>query len=197
MALEIPSEAGMPAVKICNSPEEVQSEANIKLCHGFYDPQRNLIIATADSVAHEIGHFRDIKSGRFKKISTDASGLNTERLAAASCRDTIADKMRNELVAILFAFSKCGIGGTTLEHEYKLMSWIQFQHSKNQFERFNSKPISNWTLGEIQDATEWIVRPEHAWRERLEFLFKGYLLDDHLSFKYSPNSRLTKLSSKV
>lgn len=186
MSLEIPTLNGMPTVKIFNSQQEIEAETHIKLCHGFYDPSKNLILATADSVAHEIGHFRDIRSGKFKELCANQSR-----------NDVIEAKMRNELVAILFSYSKCGIGGTTLEHEYKLMSWLLFQHQKNHLGDFNQKPIQEWTLTEIQDASDWLVKHEHPWRERLEFLFKGYLIDQHISLTYSADSRLTKLSSKV
>lgn len=191
MSRDITIAPHLPIIKICENPDEIQAIAGQRFCHGVYLPASNTIVATADSIAHEIAHFRDIQSGSF---------INT--LAMNQTDDLRGAKMRNEIVAILFSFQKCGPGGAHLPREKKFIDWIKFNW-KQIFEHYStvSKPsktlLNELSFNELQSLSSWIVRDNQPWREQLEFYFRSYLAEPSTTFIYSRNSAATILSSKI
>ena len=163
-----------PTLQIFDTLTELRSTTGHQGYHGFFDPRQNTIIATADSLPHEIGHYRDFKSGRMANTST----LLDKKLRAEG-------RIRNEIVAILFAYSKVGEGGTALEYEYRLIQWIEFMRKDQCFGPHTSKDLKEFTLSEIQDFAEWVVMHEHPWYARLEYLFRAYIADELTALNYS------------
>ena len=182
MPQELDLGVGFPRIHVCQNAEEMEKISGIKLCHGFFDPKKFEIYATADSIAHEVGHVKDISSGLFRSASTDLD---------SSQRATWL--MRNEAVAIFFAFSKVGIGGANLPHEAHLINWIEFQTKKKSFEKLCD--LKNASFDEIQKFASWLTEPAHSWRKHLEFIFRAYLINEQETLWYNRRSELYKRSS--
>lgn len=177
-------------MKIFRSFEELRLETGEKLTHGYFDPETNTIVATLDSCAHEIGHYRDFKSGRLRRI------LPTDSPTARA-----QGRMRNEIVAILFAAQKVSPGPQLLRYERDFIEWFLFSVEKKQFDAFVkpeilAQPLKNWALSDIQDLADWVVKEEHPWFERLEFIFRHYLQDEHITLTYSSKKRPRKSEAK-
>lgn len=177
MPIVIPSQNGQPVVRIFESLQELEQETGQSGYHGLFDANTNTILATADSVAHEIGHYLDFKSGLLKNV-TEISDPTKKKEAS----------LRNEIVAILFAYTKCGEGGTCLTYEARFLEWLAFTRKSKEFGPSAEKNLSELTFKEIQELATWLVSSEHSWFERLEFFFKGYLTDERSFVTYGERS---------
>jgi len=177
MSITIPSEKGQPTIRVFESLEEFHTETKQSVCHGFFDTKANMILATADSVAHEIGHYLDLKSGAFK--NPDKETHPVKKIKAC---------LRNEIVAILFAFTKCGDGGTSLSYELQFLQWLQFFRKAERFGPQPEKEISDFGLKEIQNLADWLVKPDHPWFNRLCHFFQTYLATEQNISTYGRNS---------
>jgi hypothetical protein len=174
--LEIPGVNGEPTIKIFDNISELQKHCGEKLTHGYFDPRQNLIIATVASVAHEIGHYRDFKSGRMKLIPEELSSEERVRL-----------RIRNEIVAILFAYQRVSDQYGLLPYEREMIEWIVFHWER-------SKPFAKWRahaahvsqlrFEEIQDLSDWLLQPEHNWGEKLRKIFYAYLKTENEMMTY-------------
>ncbi|MDB5037640.1 MAG: hypothetical protein JWQ35_1168 [Bacteriovoracaceae bacterium] len=177
MAFTIPTEKGEPTIKVFESVKELQAETGQTVCHGFFDAESNMIIATADSVAHEVGHYLDFKSGKLKVLKNSASPI--KKIEAC---------LRNEIVAILFAYTKCGEGGASLIYEVRFLEWLRFTRRSQKFGPHAERSLLELNLKEIQDLADWVTLSEHSWFDRLNYFFKNYLADDQTILTYGQNS---------
>jgi hypothetical protein len=173
MARVIPPLKDEPTIKVFDTIQELTADTGYQGYHGIYDPKANMILATADSLPHEIGHYRDYRSGRMRIVSRIEDPL----LRAEA-------RLRNEIVAIMFAYAKVGEGGTSLEHEYRFLQWIEFMRKGKTFGPHCAKKFNQFTLGEMQDFAEWLVMHEHPWFSRLEYMFRSYLTNEMLTLTY-------------
>ncbi len=183
MAHELDLGAGYPRIHVCESLAELEKLTGLKLCHGFFDPQKFEIYATADSIAHEVGHVKDISSGLYRSPAQEVDALG--RATAL---------LRNETVAILFAYSKMGIGAANLPHEVKLVDWLLFETKRKSFAK--DIQFESASMSAIQNFAQWLVEPEHAWRRHLEFIFRGYLINEQETLWYNRRSELFKKTSQ-
>lgn len=173
----IPAEGDHPTIKVFESLDELARETGQSVCHGFFDVRAYTIMATADSVAHEIGHFLDIKSKKFKDLSK-----------ATSLSEKIEASLRNEIVAVLFAYSKCLEGGTSLSYETQFIEWLKHSRKHLDFGPHPKKELSKFSFREIQDLAEWLTDPKQSWFKRLTHFFRSYLADEARILTYGQKS---------
>ncbi len=181
MSLRIPPLGDQPTIIVFDSPQELQAETGQSLCHGLFDPKKNTILATADSVAHEIGHYLDFKSGQFRIVSSHFSS-----------EEKISARLRNEIVAILFAYAKVGEGGTSLSYEWQFVKWLMFMRANvNRFGPHTDISLNNLKLEQIQEIADWLTNHEHPWFARLKFFFGSYLTDEdaHQTYGFLTHGR--------
>jgi hypothetical protein len=177
--VEVEPKEGEPRLRLFESLEELRRETGETHTHGYFDPATNTIVATLDSCAHELGHWKDYQSGRMRMVQPALDGLERAQ-----------SRMRNEIVAILFAAQKVTPGPQLLDYERNFCDWFLFMLKKQKFSDFMrpevlSKTFSAWSFSEIQDFSEWVVKEHHDWFERLEFIFRHYLQDTHVALTYS------------
>jgi len=173
---------GEPRLKLFESLDELRRETGQAHTHGYFDPATNTIVATIESCAHEIGHWKDFQTGRMKMVNDQLPPSQKAQ-----------NRMRNEIVAILFGAQKVKLGAHALDYEKAYLEWFDFMLYRKRFEDFMrpevlAKTFKDWTLSEIQDFADWVVKEEHEWFERLEFIFRHYLQDAHLTLTYSKKS---------
>ncbi len=176
--VEVPAQGDEPRMRLFESLDELAGETGQNVSHGYFDATQNMIVATLDSCAHEVGHYRDWKSGRMAFIKPEDSALIRAQ-----------KRMRNEIVAILFAYQKVPSHPGLLDYEKNFLEWFLFTLKRNTFEKFSRpeicrRPFDQWMLSDIQDMAEWLVREDHGWFERLEFIFRHYNVDTHLTLTY-------------
>ncbi len=176
--VEVPAQGDEPRMRLFESLDELSRETGQSVSHGYFDATNNMIVATLDSCAHEVGHYRDWKSGRMKFVKADDLPLVKAQ-----------GRMRNEIVAIIFAHQKVPSHKGLLDYELGFIEWFLFMLKRNKFETFMRpelcrRPIDQWMLSDIQDMAEWLVREDHEWFERLEFIFRHYNVDTHLTLTY-------------
>jgi hypothetical protein len=174
--LEIPGVNGEPTIKIFDDVSELQKHCGEKLTHGYFDPRQNVIIATVASVAHEIGHYRDFRSGRMKPFQEALSSEERARL-----------RIRNEIVAILFAYQRVSDQYGLLPYEREFIEWIVFHWDR-------SKSFADWKqraphvaqlkFEQIQDLGDWLLKPEQDWGKRLRKIFHAYLRTENEMMTY-------------
>lgn len=171
--LEIPAKGDQPHIKLYENLDELAEHTGQRVQHGYFDAQNRMIVATLDSVAHEIGHYKDFQSGKLKSLR----GISdpSERVQAT---------LRNEIVAILFARTKMGPQAKFLEHEIALQEWLQFMRAQNKFGPHGGTALDDLSFAQIQDFAEWVVKLEHPWFQRLEYIFRHYLQEDHMPVTY-------------
>lgn len=178
-----PQKEGEPYLKLFSTYEEMSRVTGQKHSHGYFDPQTNTVVATLDSCAHEIGHFRDFKSGRMRMVDLQATPL-----ARAQGR------MRNEIVAILFAFQRVPSNPNLLPYEREFLEWFQFMLSRKRLESWMrpevvQKRLPDWSLSDLQDVAEFLIKEDSEWFEKLEYIFRHYLQDAHVTVTYRPKNR--------
>jgi len=183
----VPPIGDEPRMKLFRSFEELRLETGEKLTHGYFDPQTNTIVATLESCAHEIGHFKDFKSGRLR-----AASLKDSPSSRAESR------IRNEIVAVLFSAQKIKPGPHLLRYEADFLDWFFFAQDRKHFDifarpEFLSQPLKEWKFSDVQDFADWVVKEEHAWFERLEFIFRHYLQSEHITLTYSSRKKRSSL----
>lgn len=171
---QVPREGETPLIKLFQTVSELQKETGQRVFHGIYDSSTNTIMATIDSVAHEIGHYRDFKSGRL---------VNPADLSDPQRR--IEARIRNEIVAILYASTKVGDAGTALEYEIEFLTWLEYMRKTSNFGPHHHRNLSDLTLKEIQDIADFTSNAETPWFERLEYLFREYLSSEHEILTYN------------
>lgn len=176
--IQIPRDGDTPLIKLFQTLEELQRETGQKVAHGFYDPTTNTILATIDSVAHEIGHYRDLKSGRIKNVTEIQD--TAKRIEA---------RIRNELVAILFASAKCGGGGAHFGYEVDFLVWLDFMRGQESFGPHSGTHIKDLKLSEIQDLADFLADQNQQWFSKLEYIFRHYLGEEHEVLTYSVKSK--------
>lgn len=175
--IQIPREGDTPLIKLFQTIEELQRETGQKVFHGIYDPKSNTIMATIDSVAHEVGHYRDLRSGRLRNIQEIS---NQEKRIEA--------RIRNEIVAILFASSKCGDAGTAIPYEIEFMTWLDYTRARSTHWPHATKSLKDLKLNEMQDLADFVSDSHQPWFEKLEFIFREYLGQEHDVLTYSVKS---------
>ncbi|MBN8554192.1 MAG: hypothetical protein J0L93_02010 [Deltaproteobacteria bacterium] len=172
--IEIPRNGDTPLIKLFQSLKELQTHTGETTFHGIFDANQNMILATIDSVAHEIGHYKDFRSGKLKNVSD---------IQDAQLR--ISARMRNEIVAILFASSRAGDGGTSIDYEIDFISWLDFQRSREKnFGPSSSKKLSDLKFNEIQELADWLSIPTQIWFKKLQLIFKNYLNNERELMTY-------------
>jgi len=174
---EIPPHGDQPLIRVFDNSDELQKATGHRVCHGYFDAKENLIVATADSVAHEIGHFKDFRSGRMKVVGE-----------IDDPQERIEARLRNEIVAILFSYAKCGQGGATLKHEVKFLDWIRYLANREDHSLLQRK-IESLKFSEIQDLAEWLTLSTQSWFDRLQFIFRSYLTDEQFVLTYHASSK--------
>lgn len=175
---QIPREGETPLIRLFSSLEEMKNETGRKFSHGTFDPTTNTILATLDSLAHEIGHYRDFRSGRLR---------NPSLMSNSQAR--IEARLRNEIVAILFASTKIGDAGTSLPYEIEFMTWLEFMRKKD-FGPHSGATLKDLQLSQIQDLAEFLADANSGWFEKLEYLFRDYLGSEHEVLTYAPKNKL-------
>lgn len=172
--IEVPANGEEPRIRIYENKEELERETGMKTVHGYFDPKENIIIATLDTVAHEVGHYLDFKHGGLK--------------IAAQLKDPIERsqaKMRNEIVAILYAHKKLGGKGKYLPHEVDFLEWLYFMKSqKKDFGPHAEIPYEKLSVSQIQEIANWVVLSEHEWFQKLEHIFRAYLQEENMALTY-------------
>ena len=171
--VEIPAEGDQPRIQLFETVDELREHTGQNICHGYFDAANKLIVATYDSVAHEIGHYRDFQSGKLRVIQaiTDPT-LKMEAI------------LRNEIVACLYARTKLGANAATMEHEAAFLEWISFMREQKAFGPHTGTSLDDLKLSQIQEIAEWVVDSSHPWFRRLEFIFRHYLLDFQVTLTY-------------
>lgn len=147
---------GEPEILLFENLEELQKELGHSVTHGLYDSQTNRIYATTASVAHELGHYKDRKSGRMILVNQNLSEDDREYAI-----------LRNELVAILYSWHKQAVVENFLPHEREVLELIFFYHPDFDF--------SHIQFSEIQDLAEELLKTNSKAFGRLKHLFKHYL----------------------
>jgi len=172
--IDVPAKGDEPQMKLYRDLSELQAATGEQVTHGWFDPSTNTIVATLESSAHEIGHYMDFKSGRMAlSSSTDSPLLRAQK------------RLRNEIVAILFAAQKISGQKHLLPYERDFLDWFEFMLKRNEFfDQTPMLPFGEWSLKQIQDFAEFSVKDEHPWFERLEYIFRHYLHDVHWPVTY-------------
>jgi hypothetical protein len=171
-----PQKPGDPLLQVYDSIDELSTAIGQNQSHGFFDPRSNTIVATWDSVAHELGHFKDFQSGRMKnpRLAT-----KPEEQASAT--------IRNEIVAILYSHQKTGVPSGLLAYETDFLEWFYLEQKRKQFSQWPEE-FKDWTFPQIQDFAEWAAHPQRDWCARLEFIFRDYLTQHHFMLTYQSGS---------
>lgn len=175
--VEIPGINGEPTIKIFDDLKELRSQCGEKLTHGYFDPSQNLILATVASVAHEIGHYRDFKSGKMKPLSS-----------LLSSEDRSNQIIRNEIVAILFSYQRVSDRYGLITYERDFIEWVVYQWDRaKEFGLWKSKAahVSQLKFGDLQDLAAWLVEPQHPWADQLKIMFATYLKSETEIMMYS------------
>ncbi len=176
--LEIPGVNGEPTIKIFDDLSELRKHCGEKLTHGYFDPQNNVIIATVASVAHEIGHYRDFKSGRMKTFQETEDSEERSR-----------QRIRNEIVAILFAYQRVSDQYGLLPYEKDFIEWLVFHWDRSKaFAEWRTiaSHVSQLRFEQIQDLGDWLLRPDQEWSKKLRKIFYVYLKSEIEVMTYRP-----------
>ncbi len=174
MMKELRLSADEPLIQLCENQAELEALCGCKGLHGFFDPERNLIVSTADSLAHEIGHYRDYRSGKMKRASDISDPLERAEI-----------RLRNEIVAVLFAYSKAGEGGVAQAYEFEFIRWCESLIQNEPALKKFSKDLKKISFIEMQEIAEILANSSKNWFARLEFLFASYLQSEHFLLTYS------------
>lgn len=154
-----PQEPGDPEIYVFDSQEELQAYLGYPQVHGLYDSKQNKIYATWDSLAHEIAHYKDQRSGRFR--NPDIYQKNEKTFA----------HIRNEAVAILYAWQKSANPDQYLSFEKEFLEIVYFA-LENEAHSFGE--LKTLRFSELQDLADWLCQEHHIWAGRLKHLFSHY-----------------------
>ncbi|PIR23706.1 MAG: hypothetical protein COV44_01390 [Deltaproteobacteria bacterium CG11_big_fil_rev_8_21_14_0_20_45_16] len=159
----IPAQADEPEIILFSSLSELTSYLGYPCTHGLFDAKQNKIYATKQSLAHEIAHFKDFKSRRMKSIGA----MKTEE-------DKISAVLRNEMVAILYAWSRKPEPQDFLKHEKELLE--AFYYCKdNQIIEGLKKELEDMSFKEIQALAETLSSPNFELYPKFKTLFHHYM----------------------
>lgn len=158
----LPAQEGLPEIVLYDSLEELRKALGQPLTHGLYDKEQHRIHATAQSLAHEIAHFKDFKSGRL--VSTESINDPAQRRRA---------RIRNEMVAIIFAWIKTREVSVLPEHEKKFLEWLYLMIDSGRLTP--EEPLETMSFQSIQNFAERILNEAKDQERVLAQIFKHYL----------------------
>ncbi len=182
MLLVEPQKPGEPRLQLYESIQELRKDTGQKVSHGYFDAANNTVVATLYSVAHELGHFHDYRSGKMKVIASIKN--KTEKSSA---------RIRNEIVAILYARSKVKAKEHFLDYEQEFLDWFLFNRASKTFGPHPEFEIENLKIEKIQEISDWVVLKDRPWLEKLRHIFRHYLLDEQPSLTYHRSPRCQRV----
>jgi hypothetical protein len=149
----IPHNGDEPEIRLFPTIADLRTHLGHAYTHGMYDPKTNTIYATWHSLPHELGHYKDFISG---KMSYDPDG-----------------QLRNELLAVLFAWQKHPDLHSFLSHEKEFLEAFYYMLEREiiKFE----KEFQKAAFSEIQEIANDLSKPEHPLYKKTKNLFKHYL----------------------
>jgi hypothetical protein len=158
MKIVTPVRPGQPEIYLYETIDELRDHLGYPHVHGLYEPSKNRIHATPNSLAHEFAHFKDHATGAFR----DPEQLEGEKKIQAF--------IRNEAVAILFAWLKQPRVENFLSFEKEFLDLAYFA-SKHVEPRID---INNIVFHEMQKYVDWLCQADHSWHPRLKKIFEHY-----------------------
>lgn len=156
--------SGTPTIHLYDTAEELFEATGQRTAEGYFDAKENVIVATIHSVAHEIGHYRDFESGRMVVITPSLNA--TERAQA---------RLRNEIVATLFARSKTDSVEAFAQHEVDFLAWFELERNRENLPFDYLYDLGSWPFSRIQDFADYVVQNQHPWFGHLLSIFRPYL----------------------
>lgn len=151
---ELPISTG-PKIYLYESLQELRDQLQYPYTHGLYEPEKNCIHATYDSLAHEIAHFKDYTSGAWRNSPTETLPL------------------RNELVAVLFAWKQHPKPSAFLKHEQEFLEWYFYM---NESKKLPGDPsLRSLSFKEIQKLADDITHSKTRSFQKPKKLFRHYL----------------------
>lgn len=152
-----------PDVYLYDTVEELRQELGYPFVSGLFDDEANVIHATRESLAHEIAHFKDKKSGRY---------LNWQELKSPEERRRA--QIRNELVAILYSWKKMAEPQFFHAFEQEILELFYYQIDQG-FLPERAGQLSDLTFSDIQDFAELWLQNSSANLAKLESCLSHYL----------------------
>jgi len=166
-------DADAPQITLFDDQNELCQELGAVGSHGYFDPATNTIYATPQSLPHEIAHFKDFKSGRM---------LRPEEITDPEGRDRA--RIRNEIVAVLYAWKKNADVRILLKHEKLFLDWFHYVLEKGQIPFEDN--FKSWRFQLIQDCSDWLVSADNTDFLRLAGFFHHYLESTPLALRRFP-----------
>lgn len=165
-----------PDIFLFDEVTELQKELGYPRVEGLYEAQKNVIYATRESLAHEIAHYKDLKSGRY---------IDWQSLSRTQDRQTA--QIRNELVAILYAWKKSGKTRDFKDFEKEVIEFFYFQIEQSRIGP-HFENLDEVSFSQIQDIAEEFAQPDFPGRDRLKQLLEHYIQLSESVMKYSRQS---------
>jgi len=172
----IPAQADEPEIILFSSLSELTEHLGYPCTHGFFDPKKNKIYATKQSLAHEIAHFKDFRSGRMCSLGS----LKDEEAKISAI-------LRNEMVAILYAWSRKPEPQDFLKHEKEFLEAYYFCKETGLIIGFE-KEIEAMSFKEIQFLAENLSSSSFVLYPKFKNLFHHYM--DNAEREFQVTSRL-------
>ncbi|TVQ79085.1 MAG: hypothetical protein EA369_05805 [Bradymonadales bacterium] len=151
-----------PEILLFDSVDEIRKELGFVGTHGVFDPNEFKIYATLQSLPHEIGHYKDFRSGRMRPPHLEGS-VETKNLA----------RLRNEMVATLYAWKKTADPTFLLPYEREFIEWVYFQIDRGH--SLHTHELKDWSFSDIQDFVEHFIANKPTELKKLRTLFAHYL----------------------
>lgn len=150
----IPKNGDEPEIYLFESAKELSEYLGHACTHGMYDPQANRIYATWSSLPHEIAHYKDFQSGKMKS-------------------EEISDRLRNELVAVLYSWQKQSNPNNFLQHEKEFLEAFYYLLETDGLKL--DRPFEELSFKQIQSIADQLASHENPLVEKLVHLFGHYL----------------------
>lgn len=160
---KFPADGQLPEIWLFESPAELRECLGHASSYGAYFPEENRIYALESSLAHEVAHFKDHKSGRMK---------NPRELPDPKSRRKA--RLRNEIVAILYSWQKTAQVENLKAHEKSFLEWFYFL-LENKKLTLPKDEFENLHFSELQEIAERLVTESSEWSIQLEVFFEHYL----------------------
>lgn len=167
----IPAEKNLPEIYLFETRAELEEHLKSKNISGAFSSSENRIYATKESLAHELAHYRDFQSGRMPKLHAESPEIEKTKAL-----------VRNEIVAVSFAWQKLGNPDTLLKHEKEFLELYYFLHDRRSLK--NLRPIEEMSFDEIQNLADELSDEAHPYFEKTQYLFKHYLDASHRQTTY-------------
>lgn len=167
----IPADKDLPEIYLFESKEELEKYMESKNISGAFSAADNRVYATKESLAHELAHFKDHKSGKMPRPN-----------ATNSKEETTKALVRNEIVAVAYSWQKLGTPEILLKHEKEFLELYYFLHERRSLN--NLKPIEELSFAEIQSLAEELSDNSHPYFEKTKYLFEHYIDASHRQITY-------------